>query len=90
MASKEIYHNGLDIKSLAINLATLLLFFLPFAMYFYPEFKNEEMIAVAVGMVVAYFVPPIGSLRPHPYSDIPSNKPFAPRMTFTEHAIKQS
>mmetsp|Transcript_5997 Transcript_5997/g.12346 ORF Transcript_5997/g.12346 Transcript_5997/m.12346 type:complete len:91 (+) Transcript_5997:87-359(+) len=89
MAKKEIYHHGHDIKSLLINLATILLFFMPIGLYVYPEFKNEQMIAVGVSFVLAFFAPPIGILRPHPYSDIPYNKPYAPRMQFSETAIKQ-
>eukprot|EP00536_Pseudo-nitzschia_multiseries_P014222 jgi/Psemu1/310735/fgenesh1_kg.673_\ len=90
MPSKEIYHSGHDIKSLAINLATFLFFIVPFGLYLYPEYKNEQLIIVGIGFVVAFFVPPIGTLRPHPYSDIPGNRPFAPRMKYSEHAIKQS
>lgn len=90
MPSKEIYHYGHDIKSLAINLATFLFFLVPFGMYFYPEYIKEQMIVVGVGFAVAFLCPPIGMLRPHPYSDIPGNRPFAPRMEFSKHAIKQS
>lgn len=80
---------GHDIKSLAINLATLIFFFLPVCLYVYPEYAKEQCIVTAIGFAVAFLAPPIGVLRPHPYSDLPGNKPFAPRMTFTEHAIKQ-
>ncbi len=86
----SLHADGHDIKSLLINLASFLLFILPFGVYYYPEFKNEQFIAVGASFVLAFLAPPIGVLRPHPYSDFPKNKPFAPRMTFSETAIKQS
>mmetsp|Transcript_18082 Transcript_18082/g.37089 ORF Transcript_18082/g.37089 Transcript_18082/m.37089 type:complete len:91 (-) Transcript_18082:441-713(-) len=89
MVKKEIYHYGHDIKSLVINLATFLLFVLPFGVYFFPEFTKEQCAVVGAGFVLAFLTPPVGVLRPHPYSDMPGNKPFAPRMEFSATAIKQ-
>lgn len=89
MVKTEVYHSGLDIKSLLINFSTFLFFIVPFEIYFYPEYVKEECIVVVVGFAIAYMAPPYGFLRPHPYSDMPSNKPFAPRMEFSATAIKQ-
>lgn len=67
---------GTDIKSLAINLASLLLFVLPFAAYFDRDHWKIYSGVVAVSMVLALLTPPMGWLRPHPYSDFPNNKPY--------------
>jgi hypothetical protein len=67
---------GHDVKSLAINLATTLLFFLPFAIWFYPE-QNQLSVGVVVGsFMVCLLLPPIGWRRPHPLSDDPNNRPY--------------
>lgn len=63
-------------KSLAINLASLLLFLLPFAAYFDQEHWQVYCGVVVASMLLALVVPPMGWMRPHPYSDIPSNKPY--------------
>ena len=70
------YSAGHDLKSLVLNLASTLLFLLPFVAYFYTE--HLEMGAAVVGgsMVVSLLVPPIGWRRPHPYSDDPTNYPY--------------
>lgn len=74
---KKQYHQGLDIKSLAINLATLLLFILPFALYFGEEEKAKVYVGVVVaGLLLSLIVPPIGWMRPHPYTDLPGNEPL--------------
>jgi hypothetical protein len=67
-----------------------LFFHLPFGLYYYPEYRNKQLIVVVLGFLIAYLAPPIGFLRPHPYSDMPSNKPLAPNMKFSATAIKQS
>ena len=68
---------GHDIKSLALNLATSLLFFLPFALYFGEEEKYQLYCAVVVGgLVLSLLVPPVGWMRPHPYTDMPGNEPL--------------
>lgn len=67
---------GLDLKSLAINFASIVLFILPVAMYLYPEYMKEEIGGVAAAMVLSLLVPPMGWKRPHPYSDMPDNKPY--------------
>ncbi|KAL3809450.1 hypothetical protein ACHAXA_001278 [Cyclostephanos tholiformis] len=79
MADKKTkrYHQGHDIKSLAINFATTLLFLLPFALYF----GDERKVTFYTGSVVAFLalavvLPPFGWMRPHPYSDLPGNKPM--------------
>mmetsp|Transcript_23005 Transcript_23005/g.40494 ORF Transcript_23005/g.40494 Transcript_23005/m.40494 type:complete len:82 (+) Transcript_23005:384-629(+) len=76
MPDKEQYHSGLDLKSLALNFASALLFVLPLAMYFYPEFIQKEIAVVVMSFVVAVLVPPMGWMRPHPYSDMPGNLPY--------------
>jgi hypothetical protein len=81
---------GHDIKSLLINLATFLFFLLPFGLYYFQDYQKEQYIIVGLGFLIAFLAPPIGCLRPHPYSDIPSNKPLAPNMNFSATAIKQS
>jgi hypothetical protein len=67
---------GHDLKSLAINFASCILLILPLAMYLYPGYMKEEIGAVALAMVVSLLVPPIGWKRPHPYSDMPDNRPY--------------
>jgi hypothetical protein len=67
---------GHDIKSLALNLAMIILFVLPFAIYYYPEYLKEEIGVMVGGFVIAFITPPYGVLRPHPYSDSEHNKPF--------------
>ena len=67
---------GHDIKSLTLNLATTILFLLPFALYLYPEYAKEEIGIMLGGFVLAFLAPPVGVLRPHVFSDIPSNTPF--------------
>jgi hypothetical protein len=67
---------GHDVKSLALNLASILFFLLPFALYLYPELWQQEVGGVALVMILALLVPPMGWMRPHPYSDMPSNLPY--------------
>mmetsp|Transcript_18777 Transcript_18777/g.33978 ORF Transcript_18777/g.33978 Transcript_18777/m.33978 type:complete len:84 (+) Transcript_18777:179-430(+) len=77
MADKKQYHQGHDIKSLVINLATILLFLLPFALYFGEAEKAKVYVGVVVaGFLVCLVVPPIGWMRPHPYTDLPGNEPL--------------
>ena len=76
-----IYPKGHDIKSLLINLATTLLFFLPFALYYDIQQQQSENVTlycavVAGGLLVAVITPPVGWMRPHPYSDMEGNVPF--------------
>lgn len=76
MAKKE-YHQGHDVKSLALNLATFLLFVLPFALYLGKEEDMMMYCAVVVGgLLFSLIVPPIGWMRPHPYTDMPGNEPL--------------
>jgi hypothetical protein len=70
---------GHDIKSLMLNFSTLLLFGLPFALYFYG--KDETKVKLLIGAVIGFLalavvVPPFGWMRPHPYTDIPGNEPL--------------
>ena len=73
-----------------MNLTTIIIFVVPIGVYLYPEYKNEQLLATLLGIVVTFLAPPVGCLRPHPYSDMPGNKPFAPRLKFTQTSIKQS
>ncbi len=76
-AARRITCTGHDIKSLAINFATTLVFLLPFALYFGDEGKSKFYAGGVLGvLVLAVILPPIGWMRPHPYSDLPGNKPF--------------
>ncbi|KAL7572024.1 hypothetical protein ACA910_001678 [Epithemia clementina (nom. ined.)] len=73
-APEKPYPSGHDLKSIMINLATTILFLLPFAAYLYTEHIKLQ-VAVTVGaLILAIIIPPIGWMRPHPYSDIPSNR----------------
>lgn len=80
--SKQItqHNTGHDIKSLAINLFTFLLFMLPFALYLDGEKNGYNYVYVVAGtMALMYIIPPVGWLRPHVYSDFENNKPFPRR-----------
>eukprot|EP00816_Leptocylindrus_hargravesii_P001146 CAMPEP_0196816952 /NCGR_PEP_ID=MMETSP1362-20130617/57796_1 /TAXON_ID=163516 /ORGANISM="Leptocylindrus danicus, Strain CCMP1856" /LENGTH=72 /DNA_ID=CAMNT_0042194447 /DNA_START=60 /DNA_END=278 /DNA_ORIENTATION=- len=66
---------GTDIKSLAINLASTLLFVLPFPAYFDTENLKKYAAGVGAAFLVAYVLPPVGWRRPHPYSDDATNVP---------------
>lgn len=74
--NKTTIKAGHDIKSLILNLAMIILFVLPFAIYYYPEYLKEEISVMVGGFVLAFITPPYGVLRPHPYSDSEHNKPF--------------
>lgn len=67
---------GLDPKSIVINLATMFLFVLPFLAYFDRENGIKYCQYVAGSMVLAFLVPPVGWMRPHPYTDKPGNTPI--------------
>lgn len=71
---------GHDIKSLLINLATLICFFAPIALYFLEGEERILLLKVAGGaLAVATLAPPFGIYRPHPYSDWAHNKPWPRR-----------
>ena len=84
VAATNNFHNtsfhtniGHDIKSLAINFATFLVFVLPFALYFGEEDKAKQYIGVVEGfLLLSLIAPPVGWKRPHPYTDMPGNEPF--------------
>eukprot|EP00538_Stauroneis_constricta_P003830 CAMPEP_0119554018 /NCGR_PEP_ID=MMETSP1352-20130426/6615_1 /TAXON_ID=265584 /ORGANISM="Stauroneis constricta, Strain CCMP1120" /LENGTH=80 /DNA_ID=CAMNT_0007600531 /DNA_START=65 /DNA_END=307 /DNA_ORIENTATION=- len=65
-----------DMKSLLLNLASILLFVLPFSLYFYPENNTIAFGVVAGAFLIGYVAPPLGWKRPHPYSDNPNNLPY--------------
>jgi len=75
---QTITHIGHDIKSLALNMATTFLFFLPIALYLVST--HEQRLYCCGGVVamllLAIVVPPMGWMRPHPYTDLPGNTPF--------------
>jgi len=71
------HQSGHDIKSLALNLATFLLFMLPFAIYYGEEGKEKLYCGVvAGGLALSIIIPPFGWMRPHPYTDMPGNEPL--------------
>mmetsp|Transcript_10381 Transcript_10381/g.15546 ORF Transcript_10381/g.15546 Transcript_10381/m.15546 type:complete len:85 (-) Transcript_10381:303-557(-) len=78
-ASKKKYHQGHDIKSLLINLATIFLIVSPVAIYVDRENMQKYCMIVGGSFLVAFLAPPIGRYRPHPYSDWERNKPFTLR-----------
>jgi hypothetical protein len=65
--------SGIDIKSVLLNIASTLLFLLPFVAYFASEYVQEAMLAVGGSFGIAFLAPPWGWKRPHPYSDNPKN-----------------
>eukprot|EP00523_Entomoneis_sp_CCMP467_P000856 CAMPEP_0168751660 /NCGR_PEP_ID=MMETSP0724-20121128/17953_1 /TAXON_ID=265536 /ORGANISM="Amphiprora sp., Strain CCMP467" /LENGTH=78 /DNA_ID=CAMNT_0008799821 /DNA_START=59 /DNA_END=295 /DNA_ORIENTATION=- len=75
MAESKSYTTGHEIKSILINIASALLFILPVAAYFYMEHAKEMIAGVAASFALAYIAPPMGWMRPHPYSDMPGNRP---------------
>mmetsp|Transcript_240 Transcript_240/g.394 ORF Transcript_240/g.394 Transcript_240/m.394 type:complete len:80 (+) Transcript_240:185-424(+) len=75
MSEKKV-DTGTDPKSLAINLATILLFLLPFAVYLDEELTWRYVAIVGGAFAFTLIVPPVGWTRPHPYSDWPRNKPI--------------
>lgn len=80
MAEKKKYSQGLDIKSLAINLFTILLFLIPFALYYDGEENGYNYVGgLAAVLVLTLIIPPIGWMRPHPYTDYPVNTPWPRR-----------
>lgn len=66
---------GTDPKSVAINLASFMLFLVPFVAYLYAEHFRNYALAVAACFACAYLLAPMGWKRPHPYSDMPENRP---------------
>jgi hypothetical protein len=65
-----------DTKSIAINVATTLLIFLPVPLYMYTDYYKELIGATLMSFVVCFTLPPLGWKRPHPYSDDPNNRPY--------------
>jgi hypothetical protein len=72
---------SLDLKSLALNLASFIIFFFPIGCYFYTEYIRHMLAVIGVWSMIAYLTPPIGFLRPHPYSDSSTNRPMGSRNT---------
>jgi 4-hydroxybenzoate polyprenyltransferase len=66
-----------DSKSVAINFSSALLIVLPAACYLQRERCWWYVGAVALAMAIAFALPPVGWKRPHPYSDMPGNRPKA-------------
>eukprot|EP00934_Nitzschia_sp_Nitz4_P004123 Nitzschia sp. Nitz4//scaffold5_size260463//124895//125292//NITZ4_000981-RA/size260463-processed-gene-0.382-mRNA-1//-1//CDS//3329555337//4113//frame0 len=80
MGSDDDYSTGHDMKSIAINIATTLVFLVPFVAYFNNPILVKFCLVAVVGLSIAYVVPPVGYRKPHPYSDDPNNLPY-PRKT---------
>jgi len=76
---KLIFDTGIDPKSLVLNLASSMLFFMPILMYLKMEYFVPYVQATVGVFALAFIVPPVGWLRPHPYSDLPGNKPIGYR-----------
>lgn len=71
---------GHDIKSLTLNLATLMFFIIPFVIYLNPpETTRKYLFAVAGILSIVFLIPPLGFYRPHPYTDWDGNTPFIAR-----------
>ena len=68
--------SGLDPKSIVINIATTFLFLLPFLSYFDRGNSMNYVKGVAASFAVAFIDPPVGWMRPHPYTDKPGNTPI--------------
>jgi hypothetical protein len=66
---------ALDAKSIALNMASTLLFVLPIACYFFMDYTKHLCGTVVGAFAVALALPPYGWKRPHPYSDMPDNVP---------------
>jgi hypothetical protein len=62
-----------NLKSIVLNIITIMVFVWPFIAYFKPEVTYAPVLGGAA--VIALLVPPMGWKRPHPYSDMPSNRP---------------
>eukprot|EP00522_Entomoneis_paludosa_P003087 CAMPEP_0172475242 /NCGR_PEP_ID=MMETSP1065-20121228/69768_1 /TAXON_ID=265537 /ORGANISM="Amphiprora paludosa, Strain CCMP125" /LENGTH=78 /DNA_ID=CAMNT_0013233439 /DNA_START=88 /DNA_END=324 /DNA_ORIENTATION=+ len=75
MSSSTPYTTGHELKSILINIATILLFILPVASYIYIDHAKEMIAGVAGSFILAFIAPPMGWMRPHPYSDMPGNRP---------------
>lgn len=74
-------HTGHDIKSLLLNLSSIIIILVPIGWLVFndnEEYKKMMLIASGVSLVLALLAPPVGWRRPHPYSDDPTNFPFAP------------
>lgn len=62
-----------------LNLATLIVFVLPVAVYVDREKTQTYCAVAAAALAIATLAPPFGVYRPHPYSDWENNKPFTLR-----------
>lgn len=62
-----------NLKSILLNVLSCLVFAWPFVAYLAPNLKYWPW--VAGGAFVALSMPPMGWKRPHPYSDMPDNRP---------------
>ena len=81
------YKDGTDIKSVLLNVSSIVFFLFPFFAFFVSQYdgitiKNKNLLyggSIASTFAIyllAYIIPPIGWKRPHPYSDDPTNVPF--------------
>mmetsp|Transcript_27738 Transcript_27738/g.39002 ORF Transcript_27738/g.39002 Transcript_27738/m.39002 type:complete len:82 (+) Transcript_27738:173-418(+) len=76
MAPAQTEDRGLDMKSIAINIFSILLFILPIVSYIYQENVRQFCAGVLGAFFIAFLLPPVGWKRPHPYSDMPDNYPY--------------
>mmetsp|Transcript_11035 Transcript_11035/g.13294 ORF Transcript_11035/g.13294 Transcript_11035/m.13294 type:complete len:82 (-) Transcript_11035:598-843(-) len=76
MAPAQTEDRGLDLKSIAINIASILFIILPIVAYLYQENARQLCGGVLAAFAIAFLLPPVGWKRPHPYSDMPNNYPY--------------
>lgn len=67
---------GTDLKSVLLNISSILFFVFPFFWYARPALGYHGIGACIGFYFIAYMMPPIGWRRPHPYSDDPTNVPY--------------
>ena len=75
--------SGHDVKSLLLNLWSITVFLMPFALFFLQD-NDHRLIYTGVTVtstLLALGYPPMGWKRPHPYSDQPENTLKTPGKT---------
>ena len=65
---------GTDIKSIFLNIASIFIFLIPFIIYYMYEYMYHYFGITMIIYFISYILSPIGWKRPHPYSDMTSNR----------------